>query len=101
MQPVLFIASRIWRHLGQECVVTSARDGKHSWGSLHYYGYAVDLRTRYFEDKGAAAHEKLRDTLHKISSNYDVVLHKTHIHVEFDAFRAGVVPGLERKWVAS
>ena len=47
MRPVLIEADRIWDDLGQELVITSCTDGTHSPGSLHYYGYAVDLRTRY------------------------------------------------------
>lgn len=82
MQPVLKAAEEIWKHHGQELVVTSARDGIHSAESLHYYGQAVDLRTRYFsEGVVVVIATKLRKTLGK---DYDVVVHKTHIHVEYD-----------------
>lgn len=94
MQPVLKEAGALWAELGQTCVVTSARDGRHSWGSLHYYGYAVDLRTHYFADGGAEAAKRLRTRLGRVSPYYDVVLHSTHIHVEFDVVRAGMIPGI-------
>lgn len=82
MQPVLKNADIIWRKYGQEVVVTSARDGIHSVGSLHYYGFAVDLRTYYFADhiKPQVAQE-LRKAL---GPKYQVILEKTHIHVEYD-----------------
>ena len=44
-------ADKIWRNLGQELVVTAGLDGAHSAGSLHYYGYALDLRSRYFAEE--------------------------------------------------
>lgn len=28
------------------CIITSARDGKHGWGSLHFSGNAFDVRTK-------------------------------------------------------
>lgn len=87
MQPVLKAAEQIWKQLGERCVITSARDGKHSWGSLHYYGYAVDLRTRYFADRGKKAGALLKERLRKVSPYYDVVIHDTHIHVEYDVIR--------------
>ena len=82
MQPVLKHCDRIWKHYGQELVITSARDGLHSAGSLHYYGLAVDCRTRYFDDitkKAVAAEVK-----EALGSDYDVILHSTHLHVEYD-----------------
>lgn len=82
MRKVLLEADRIWASENKELVITSGLDGTHSAGSLHYYGYALDLRTRYFSDRkinGIAS--RLRDALGK---DYDVVIHKTHIHVEFD-----------------
>lgn len=82
MRKVLIAAEKIWKDFGQELVITAGMDGTHSAGSLHPYGYAIDLRTRYFEDgevKRRIANQ-LRETLgHK----YDVILHKTHVHVEY------------------
>lgn len=63
-------------------VITSCREGKHGQRSLHYSGYAIDVRTntlpevmhRVFRDKVAA----------RLTDEFDVVLEKTHLHVEFD-----------------
>lgn len=88
MQPVMKHADRIWRELGEECWITSGtetadQNGKllHSAGSLHYYGYALDLRTRYFDDNGQEAARQLRSAL---GHSYDVVVESNHIHVEYD-----------------
>lgn len=94
MQPVLKYAEEIWTGLGYPFVVTSARDGLHSPGSAHYYGYAVDLRTwdangqQLDHPKKAAIASKLRTRLRVINGHYDLVIHETHIHVEFDWWRA-------------
>lgn len=82
MQPVLKNADRIWTDNGKELVITSARDGIHSAGSLHYYGYAVDLRTHYFSEN--AKRQIAKDLGDHLGSDYDVILHSTHIHVEYD-----------------
>lgn len=82
MRPVLAHASRVWSRHGQELVVTSARDGLHSPGSLHYYGKAVDLRTRYFgKEQVLEIAREMRDLL---GQDYDVVVHSTHLHIEYD-----------------
>ena len=81
MRQPLVKANKIWRDHNQELVVTSALDGVHSEGSLHYYGYALDFRTRYFSatTRRIVAAE-LRDAL---GSDYQVIEHNTHIHVEY------------------
>ena len=85
MRKALKSANTIWQALGQELVVTAALDGEHSAGSLHYYGYAIDFRTRYFtDDEKYSAAVQLRKELGK---GYDVVVHKTHMHVEYDAVK--------------
>ena len=103
IQPIMRHAMRwadwIWKDLGQECVITAGteavkNDGSnelvHSAGSLHYSGLALDFRTRYFDDGGDEAanilEEKLRDiNLHYLDSGkFEVIQHKTHIHVEFE-----------------
>ncbi len=71
---------------GKELVVTCGTNGVHSAGSLHYYGLAIDFRTKYFT-KGVA--EKVARELRKaLGPKFDVIVHRTkfsnHIHVEFD-----------------
>jgi hypothetical protein len=84
MRPVLQIAERIWRNNGQELVVTSGTDSTHSAGSLHYYGYALDFRTRYFEEQDRfKVFKELSDDLRKKNRDYCVIWHPTHIHVEY------------------
>lgn len=64
------------------CTVTSCTEGKHSRGSKHYVGAALDLRTRNVSQAEAVeAVQKLRVGL---GADFDVVLESTHIHIEFD-----------------
>ena len=82
MRKVLIAANDVWKRYGKELVVTSALDGEHSAQSLHYYGYALDFRSRYFDDKEKQyAAENLRKIL---GSEYHVIEHSTHIHVEYE-----------------
>jgi hypothetical protein len=73
--------------LDAECVVTSANDGRHMDGSLHYVGRAVDLRTRDLHPDIA---EQLVLALRKrlngdatLNRPYQVVLESDHAHVEY------------------
>lgn len=82
MRPVLVTAAKIWKRYGQELVVTCGPGGTHSPGSLHPYGYALDLRSRYF-DAGTKIY--VIESLQKeLGADYDVISHRTHIHVEYD-----------------
>jgi hypothetical protein len=86
MRTVLKTADSIWREFGQELVVTETVGGTHSAGSLHYYGYAVDLRTNYFSDEEK---KKVLGRMHtELPEGYDVILHSTHMHVEYDAIKS-------------
>lgn len=63
------------------CFITSAKDGKHGFGSLHYVGLALDFRVRNVP-------EEVRESIHKeivkrLGKQYDVLLKSTHIHAEF------------------
>ena len=87
MRPVLANAEKIWRKYGQELVVTSARDNIHSAGSVHYYGYALDFRTKYFDNE-----EDVWQIVHELSSalgdKYRVIYETDrpgheHIHVHY------------------
>lgn len=85
MRPALIAADKVWKKHGQELVVTAGLDGEHSAGSVHYYGLALDFRTRYFDEttKKRVA-EELKKVFEKTKLFYDVVSHSTHIHVEYD-----------------
>lgn len=67
------------RFSGEEAVITSACEGNHSPGSLHYSGDAIDFR------KAKKAFSEIVASLKKsLGSNYDVVSEGDHLHVEWD-----------------
>jgi hypothetical protein len=81
MRPVLKIAEEIWTTAGRKegATITSALDGVHSAGSFHPFGLALDFRTHYFsEPQKDSVGVKLKARL----PFYDVVIEKTHIHIE-------------------
>lgn len=76
--------AQVYRKQGMESLtITSARDGEHMKGSLHYCGAAVDFRIWGLPDPKAAADELKR----QLDKEFDVVLESTHLHVEFDPKR--------------
>jgi hypothetical protein len=82
MREVLVEADKIWESLGKELVVTSGTDGAHRAGSLHYYGYALDFRTRYFSERcRRIAYNRLCVKLD--TEPFMVLLQPTHIHVQY------------------
>lgn len=65
-------------------VVTSVNDSQHMPGSKHFIGNAFDCRTTSAGIDQTAAKliaDKIRD---RLGSEFDVVLEKDHIHVEYD-----------------
>ncbi len=80
MRIVLIGANIVWNQYKRELVITCGKDGTHSAGSLHYYGYAVDLRTRFWmKKKKRTVFELLQK---RLGSDYRIIWHRTHIHVE-------------------
>ncbi len=64
----------------REVPIVHVMDGKHHKGSRHYVGLAFDMRIWYLDSPQAFAEELQRI----LGIHYDVVLEKTHIHVEYD-----------------
>lgn len=81
MRKVLILANIIWGSYGQELVITCGTNGVHSPGSIHYYGYALDFRSRYFTIEDISEISKTLQT--RLGSEYSVVPEKNHIHVEY------------------
>jgi hypothetical protein len=76
------IACDILTMWDKELVITTGTDGKHKASSMHHAGWALDLRTRHLSE---GQQRDFRDIMIKrLGSEYDVVLHKTHLHVEYD-----------------
>jgi hypothetical protein len=74
----------------EEGVITSVNDNIHSVASLHNSGNAVDLRIRdpytgilYFSDPAYVVEEMQV----KLNSDFDVILEKDHIHLEYQPKR--------------
>lgn len=76
----------IYSEYGVPAVITSGLDGHHSSKSLHYVGLALDWRTRHLPGGylGPAAHAVREQIAAVLGDDYDVVLEKDHIHVEYD-----------------
>jgi len=72
------IAAIIYACNEGEMVITSTYEGNHSEGSLHYAHLAVDIRKNL--SRILSFDEIARD----LGPDYDVVLKKDHIHIEYD-----------------
>lgn len=83
MRKVLRAAANIWKEHGEELVITSGLDGTHSAGSYHYYGYAVDLRTHYFQNDVKYSVAKILQAT--LGEAYTVIAESNHIHVQYNA----------------
>lgn len=79
----LMVAEETYTFHGYSMVLTSGTEGKHSKASRHYIGMAIDLRTRYF---GSPAEKRLilKDLREALGSEFVVVSHKTHFHIQFN-----------------
>ena len=75
------VASVYSTYNNAECVITSACEGKHGRNSLHYVGLALDFRIKNIP---IGWHDRLRQSVQDaLGPDFDVVLEKTHLHVEF------------------
>ncbi len=91
MKPVMEVVdSAFLTVIGKQSVITSGTENaKHMAGSYHYFGLALDYRTRNVHSS-----EQLSDIIARISlelmsisskgCKYEVIVHSTHIHIECD-----------------
>lgn len=77
----VFVCIGVYEKYGEELVITSITDGQHSGTSLHYSGNAIDIRTRYFDEKEIEV--VAGDIRSRLTGDYDIVVEKTHIHIEY------------------
>lgn len=91
MQPPVMLAFYIIEPLlekyGQELVITSICDGKHSTNSKHYLGYAFDMRTWQLAENGTTE-PAAKDMQDALGSEYYVNIESDHIHIQFNGLPA-------------
>lgn len=66
----------------QEAEIVHVMDGKHHKGSRHYVGLAADIRIWYIP--AGRLKEFVEFIQKQLGMDYDVILEKDHIHLEFD-----------------
>jgi len=81
----LIVADSVYQGFGRELVVTSLCDSRHSRTSLHYVGYAADLRIR--DIPAGELQDVVCDLRKALTGDYDVVLEADHIHLEYQPKR--------------
>lgn len=79
---VFVYLDKLYKQYGVELVITCGLDGEHSPGSKHYFGFAIDIRIRDFNDiEKQIVYKKIKNDLKLF---FDVILHPTHIHIELE-----------------
>jgi len=79
-QAILDAAAPLYAPTKQRLVITSANDGRHMDGSLHYDDQALDLRVWALPNPAGTARELQK----RLGEDFDVVFEETHIHAERD-----------------
>lgn len=78
----MMIVDSVYKSMNTELIVTAITDGKHMQKSLHYEGFAFDCRTHMFTQAQKIILE--RNVKGALGAEWDVVMHRTHMHCEFD-----------------
>ncbi len=79
-------ATEVYKAAGHDLTITACLDGKHTTGSLHYAGAAIDIRTR---DLPPADVPKVMAQIKEcVGGDFDVLLETDHIHIEFQPKQA-------------
>lgn len=88
MLHALDVATGVFEGYNKDCIVTSARSGKHSNYSHHYKGLAVDLRSHHLAGNDMRQ-DVLTDLRSVLGNEYQVILEAVgtsneHYHLEYD-----------------
>ena len=79
MRVVMKKVEKIYKAHGHDLTITCGLDGEHSAGSMHYYGLALDFRTRWWGDE--EAEQVAQEIRHELDHTFYVAFEKNHIHV--------------------
>lgn len=83
----LIIVDQVMQSQGQQAVVTSGSEEttKHGTTSLHYNGYAIDLRSRFFTHPN----QIIKLCMKALGNNpdYEMIFEGNHFHLEYQPKR--------------
>jgi conjugal transfer mating pair stabilization protein TraG len=91
LQPQMVLATKVveeeFSRYGLDTVITSANDGEHMEGSLHYSGRALDFRTKHAQGVMKGIHLAIQKRLAPVG--FDVIWEaqenpNEHLHLEWD-----------------
>lgn len=93
LAPYLSLVSEVFEGLGFDARITHIRDGKHSNGSLHYVGDAIDVVWLPYRTLLPEVAEEIEHSLYlKLNGfpqfagllpDFDVVYEGSHFHIEY------------------
>ncbi|MDD2777565.1 MAG: hypothetical protein PHI16_01540 [Methanocellales archaeon] len=75
----LSFCDRLLSSFNYELIITSTYEGNHSAGSLHYCNQAFDFRK-----PPDHIHEIVIALKEMLGPDYDIIVEKDHIHIEYD-----------------
>jgi len=87
MMLAVFAIKHIYDAKGKDLVITSGNDGKHSVGSKHYAGSALDFRTNNLNDPSLEGPLIVNELNIALGRDYDILFEGDHIHIEYDPKR--------------
>jgi len=80
LSPAMIQIQHIYDDYSEPFIITCGLNGAHSAGSKHYRGEAIDIRTRNFgTSQKTVIYQRIKSAL---GCGYDVVMEKTHFHIE-------------------
>ncbi len=74
-------AMEVYKAAGHDLTITACVDGRHTTGSLHYAGAAIDLRTR--DLRPADVPKLIAQIKVCLGDDFDVLMELDHVHIEF------------------
>ena len=84
LQPIVAKArgrvARIYFKRDEDLFITSIRDGRHGDITLHYDGWAFDIRF----PRHSPVQDVVADIKKELGPDFDVIVESDHIHVEYD-----------------
>lgn len=81
------VVDQVYEKYGKNDVtITEVSGGKHGKSSVHYYGFAIDVRTWVLNDtEKVHITNELKD---RLGEQFDIIMHDSHLHVEYDPRKA-------------